>query len=826
MGTMAGAEEPIVLDQALRPVAVGRGEGSSSGRGVGRMSDCTVKINKLVDARHPVENAVDGDVNTYAWPAAAKRDVMEVTTYDFIFDKTRKINCVRFFQHHECFSYAFKILGSKDGKSFEQVLVDRSEADPTIPAGEWQSYSFETQDVLAVRFEPSGGVAPYPLYLDLCSPPALAGFEVFFSDTPVKKAESTPVDVSVDAGAVLNINGQDQIRNAMFAVSNIPRDREFSAKYLAELNLGMITIWPSTLNNVPADSNGKFDRSYFEKGGGYERDAVWEGAVCEIARDILKCKVSIRCEKAPPSMRLMGFESTNLVKNSKTGELETQFNPPADPVEWGKMAGMAMQNLNSRFPGVVTSIELWNEPNTTRYWPMPIPEKASSYRKFFSEAAPAIRSIMPDLEIEGPVTSGAGVLGWAGIPKPNDLPPDQHWKQFVKGMVDECGPYLDQFNSHPYSTDADCQRAEARLLANYSSLKLGRVVPLSGSEANAATVFGHPGIDFSTLAWRKNVVDWANFFLPLLNEPDKFASLTYFYITTGNPHDHWGMFNGFGPPAVQDTKFTAHNSRMFDIKPGRPTGPQPIYFLYNLMRNLRGSILPSSISNNGQMNVVASRQGNSVNIILQNRTSHPHPVSLSLSLPRDIGMVKTDLEALEYDVKEKRPMLKKKDCATGNGKINFEASPFGIYSVIVKLSNEDFPVKIKHLNSFYGDHVWDPIALEGKVEFMVNIPKMSSPDNAIGKATLNFGTAGIPLQRPRRKIDQRVPVEITVNGSSKGRILAGEFNSISLEPSELKERNTILIRRINCPEIDTRIVNPQEMFIMSVEIETVKYLSK
>jgi hypothetical protein len=63
-------------------------------------------------------------------------------------------------------------------------------------------------------------------------------------------------------------------------------------------------------------------------------------------------------------------------------------------------------------------------------------------------------------------------------------------------------------------------------------------------------------------------------------------------------------------------------------------------------------------------------------------------------------------------------------------------------------------------------------------------------------------------------------MEITVNGKSKGRSLAGEFNSMALEPSELKERNSVLIRRAKWPESDARIVDPAELFIMSVEIET------
>jgi len=180
-------------------------------------------------------------------------------------------------------------------------------------------------------------------------------------------------------------------------------------------------------------------------------------------------------------------------------------------------------------------------------------------------------------------------------------------------------------------------------------LKLGRVIPLSSSEANASTGFGRPGIDFRTIAWRKNVVEWADFILPLLKAPDKFAALTYFYITVGSPHDPWGMFNGMSREAEPDASFSAHDPKMFAGKPGRPKGPQPIYYFFKLLRNLRGTLLPIDSPDASRWNVVASRQGRAVNVVVQNKTAHHARLVLPLRLPAGAKIESVKLETLEYD---------------------------------------------------------------------------------------------------------------------------------------------------------------------------------
>jgi hypothetical protein len=822
MAAMAGAVhvetmmmDANVLDPALRPVAVGRGEGESRGRGIGANADCRIHIDKLTSEGFPAENVLDGDVDSYVWPAASRRDVMEVAVYTFTFDSPRRVNRVRFLQHRIAFAYAYRILGSKDGEKFDEVLVDRSIPDPTIPAGEWIVHDVAETTVKAVRLQPLGGVTSYPLYKDLCAPPALAGFEVAFESDPQTPGPIPEDSAPIDVGRALDVNGHGSIRNEMFALSNVSADREFAEKYLKPLNLGMVTLWPSTLTKVPADAEGRFDASYFAPGGGYERDGAWEAGVCAIAKDVLNCPVSLRLEKAPPSMRLTGFASTNPHRDRTTGEVESQFNPPADNAAWARMASLAVQSLNRRHPGAVRHVEMWNEPNTMRYWPMPAAEKASSYRTFFAEAAPSLKAACPGVEVDGPVTSG-GVLGWAGIPKAHDLTFAPHWEQWVKGMVDDAGASLDRFNVHPYGHDSACHRAEARLLANYTTLKLGRVVPLSSSEANAATVFGRPGIDFATFAWRKNVVEWADFILPQLKEPDKFAALTYFYITTGNPHDPWGMFNGMSEEAETDASFSAHDPKMFAGKPGRPKGPQPIYYFYRLVRNLRGTLIPVDAPDAARWNVVAARQGRRVNVVVQNRTAHPARLRLPLELPAGVKAESAQLEALEYDPGQPMPTAREKPFQFAEGRgVEIDAAPFGLYSVLVELDRDDFPVRETRIRTYYGDRVWQTLP-EGPSACEIGIELDEGAGG--GKALLRFGVAGIPYQRPCRILKRGVPLELVLNGESLGTVDGGMFNTIALDRVVPGRLNSLVVKRLAEPGRQPRRVDG-DVYLMSAEIE-------
>lgn len=60
-----------VLDQAMRPVAVGLGEGESSARGIGADADCRVHIDKLTSEGFPAENLLDGDDDSFVWRGCA-----------------------------------------------------------------------------------------------------------------------------------------------------------------------------------------------------------------------------------------------------------------------------------------------------------------------------------------------------------------------------------------------------------------------------------------------------------------------------------------------------------------------------------------------------------------------------------------------------------------------------------------------------------------------------------------------------------------------------------------------------------------------------------
>ena len=769
----------------------------------------------------PLENAIDGDPRTVAWPWELSRiyddsefrearNDRRTTDYEFHFIKPCKINRVRFWQHPLSFATSYRILANTSGEKgqWDKVLVDLVRADPCIPTDRWIEHEFDPVEVHALRFQPLGTVRS-SVELNISNPPALREFEAYLSDAPRTMPGAQPAEVSVDPTRRWVVNGHSEIRRTMFSLPNLGGDDAFIDQYIKPLNLGMITFWDEGFKWAPEDPKcpGAFDRSSFEPGGGFDGKLYDTGGAKERFRIAgrIGAEVNLKADKSPDYMRRYDFHPTEA-----PAAWRQQNFPPKDPVEWGDLVAHMVRGYNLRSDGLIKWVHLWNEPNTTAYWPLPWRDKPRTFRDLHGKAAPVIKRMNPQVRVGGPVLSGGGVLGWADLPKPNELPglqdygrqraltwsqlpiasepaDEYYWKQWIKGMVDECGDSLDFLDVHCYETDLMALQAETRLFANYCSLKLGHVVPLLVSEANPNLYVDAENSDPTTVRWRVVAVSWADQLMGLLDMPDKFEGVSYFYTWP------WGQVG------------------IFDEN----QSPNPVYWVYWVMRNARGQRL-WSVTDDENLRVLACRQDQRINILALNRGSEAR--DLQLAMPSAMTL-EGALDYLECNPATGQAEHGSRQELMKDGRLAVAMKPFGLYSFTASLppdASSDLQSSATE-TEYYGDRVWQELARDGQsVSFHVAIPEGFKKTE---RALLRFGTCGIPYSRPRTVVDMRVPLEVEINGRRHGPMLAGKDNAIELETEDLRPDNLIVFRRAGADAVhDGRIVDPPRLVILSASL--------
>jgi hypothetical protein len=83
--------------------------------------------------------------------------------------------------------------------------------------------------------------------------------------------------------------------------------------------------------------------------------------------------------------------------------------PPADYTKWGKMAAQYIQHMDTKFPGVVTDYEIWNEPDTAALCTA-ASNRESVYLALYKAAVPIMRAQVKtdgsSARVGGPATAG------------------------------------------------------------------------------------------------------------------------------------------------------------------------------------------------------------------------------------------------------------------------------------------------------------------------------------------------------------------------------------------------------------------------------------
>lgn len=794
-------KKTLLYALALMPfvVAVSQAESSRSSKELtsGEAGDNTRRISpeysgqlqslgQFSDQR-PLPLARDGDVRTWAWPTQGKGPLDYFITYD----EPETVSYVRFWQHPWCYATEFQIQADTNGDGeYDTILLEVD--DPLVKTGEWAEYSFSPTEAHAVRFRTISGIGlrmPFP---------ALAEIYLRHGSLNASAPAAQPLSIEVAPDAVLEIGGVSQITPAMFNFcwGAVNQRSEIVRKYLEPLNLGELTVWGHMWGDrplaepsrerpgsvvIPEDPQrpGHFDRNFFTSGAYrawfsknhiriYEEAKTMGIAICEMLG------------KVPAYMQRTDFKSTAAGKY----EGETQFFPPQDPAEWGQLVGLTLQEINKATEGAVERGYIWNEPNSTRYWPVPWRDKAETYIQLFEGAVPEIKALNPELEIGGPVLTGAGPLGWGNG--------HEGWETWARPFIDRCGDLADFYDNHCYYSGIDNLYAESSLIAGYSLQQLGKTLPLASTEA--APHLGTHGVkelDDVALTWRNGALPTVTVLLKLLDMPEKWVSYARFY------------YKGWVGLSIFDDN----------------DEPEPTYCAYWVLRNLRGQRLPASFPEKDLVVVAAGEDGRYV-VAVQNLSQQRRSVTLDMPL----GYVKTTkvgIDYLEYDSQAGKLAHGTRPVAYDGQSVRWEVEPLGLYAVTFETASLETAKRSLVRREYFGDRFFQPLPEAASEEFVIEVPDDIA--RKAEKAWLTFGTAGsgeLREDRPRVTFGYTVPLSIKLSNGRHYTVEAGKWNQLEIDFSTHQGLFSVTFERQNADPADPLQVNPDEYWLMSVSLIT------
>jgi hypothetical protein len=248
-----------------------------------------------------------------------------------------------------------------------------------------------------------------------------------------------------------------------------------------------------------------------------------------------------------------------------------------------------------------------NEPNA--YW-FKAGKAGAEYGREFARIARAVKSTSPDVLIGGPV------LCWppAWPPHQEGLPDWYTWDTWTMPFLDAAGDTVDFFDFHLYDSGdriVPIALEEVTTIAAEMQRRRGKRVPVVISECGIKLTeaeWRDPAAH-----WRKRTLPWARFLLPMLDQPDKVASVQM--------HDLSAVAGGW-------FKFLKGT----DLQDQTPT-----YWLYWLLRHARGTRLVAAVDGGADLTVLATRRTPSLGanqdaeaaVVMLNDAESPRTVRLT-----------------------------------------------------------------------------------------------------------------------------------------------------------------------------------------------------
>ena len=248
-------------------------------------------------------------------------------------------------------------------------------------------------------------------------------------------------------------------------------------------------------------------------------------------------------------------------------------------------------------------VQVWNEPNASWYND-PRPKErgltdAELHIEMANKVSRAIKARFPDLLIGGPVLCWPP--GWP--PGQQGLPPWYTFDKWTRPWLRETKDTVDFFDFHVYDVSPEDFAVQTEMLYNEAQIIQGRPLPIWITESSYS--LAPEELNDPAAVWRKRMLPYERLLLRgMLPQADKVAGNLY--------HDL--------------------HARSFTLLPGSPESPDPTYWLFWVLRDLRGTRIAAD-STDPEVLCFATVEEDGVVILLFNDSAQEKAVPLTVALP-------------------------------------------------------------------------------------------------------------------------------------------------------------------------------------------------
>ena len=398
--------------------------------------------------------------------------------------------------------------------------------------------------------------------------------------------------VIVDAGTRVIIGSQDRISANLFGITAfegfpaVVHDRDYRAR-VAALRPGCIRLAGNITWCAPKD----YDPAWYDT----------PQAAAEFSQ-VLLFGARYPTGRFLPVVRELGAEPMCSLGSPPPYLTQAGMRHPSDFDKWAAYCAGYLGLWKEADPDL-RLVQIWNEPNATWYLdPRPKERDISSaelHIEMANKVARAIKERFPDVLIGGPV------LCWppAWPPAQEGHAPWYTWTSWTLPWLEETRGSVDFYDFHVYNVTPQDFAVQAEMLYNQALLTRERHLPIWITESNYH--LAPEELTDPVAIWQKRILLYERLLLRgILPQADKIAGNLY--------HDL--------------------HAKNHTLLPGAADNPDPTYWLFWILRDLRGQQVVAD-SDDPDLMAYATLEGDCVAVVLFNDSAEEKSVPVTVSMP-------------------------------------------------------------------------------------------------------------------------------------------------------------------------------------------------
>ncbi len=364
---------------------------------------------------------------------------------------------------------------------------------------------------------------------------------------------------------------------------------------------------------------------------------------------------------------------------------------PADFARWAELCAGYVGLWKSVDPQF-RLVQVWNEPNASWFRDPRASDKGSDAAKLHIEmanqVARAVKQAHPDVLVGGPVLCWAP--GWP--PNQKGQRPWYTWDGWTLPWLEGTKDTVDFFDFHVYSIAPADFVVQSEMLANAAERIQGRRLPIWITESNCN--LAEEELKDGAAIWEKRIVPYTRFLLTgILPQADKIDGNLY--------HDL--------------------HARRHTLLPNGADEPDPVYWLFWVLRDLRGLRLKTVAD--GCL-AAATVEDDCVTVVILNDADEPRDIPLAVTMPCGYWTgpsVRLMQRGESGTAEPSRPRLTfARDGGTAKGAVHLE--PHAIASLSFRMDRFGNPSRSIRVREHFGDRNVVFLKLDAPVTVSIPLP--------------------------------------------------------------------------------------------------------